>query len=196
MTKKFLLLTVFLFVYKIVDAQHIKIDNSVLVSSYTNNKDLPILYDKLNTYSISLGADYFDRKWFYLSSQIGYVKIGGKEDFYDIKPQESAHIQLNTTFRVYKDHLGLRAFVGVGPYLNILASSSKFDTPIYRNDYDKKTYVGGKGEAGLTYDINKFRIGLIGTYMLSLTPTASSVALDLKNNNWGGTISVGYLLRK
>lgn len=194
MSKKAVLMILFLLISKVLIAQHLKLDNSILVTSYTNNKDLPILHDKLSVHSISLGADYLDKKWFYLSSQLGYFKIGGKENYYEIEPQKSSYIHLNTTFRIYKEYTDLVFFIGAGPYLNILTGSKKFETLDYRDYYDKKTYVGGKGEIGVTCDINRFRIGIIGNYMLSVTPTASSTGLNLKNNNLGGSISIGYLL--
>lgn len=199
MNKKVILLPLLFLFCKIVNAQHIKVDNSLLVTSYTNSKDLPILYDKLRTYSIYLGADYLDKEWFYLSSQLGYVKIGGREKYHYIDTsgiEESSYIHLNTTFRIYKDNSGLRSFVGIGPYLNVLAGSNKFKTPVYNEFYGKKTYLGARGEAGFTCDINKIRLGLMVNYMLSLTPTASSSALNLRNNNLGGSISLGYLISK
>lgn len=36
------------------------------------------LYEKRPTYSVMLGCDYFEHDWFYLSSEIGYVKRGEK----------------------------------------------------------------------------------------------------------------------
>lgn len=116
MSKKAVLMTIFLLISKILIAQHIKLDNSILVTSYTNNKDLPILHDKLSVHSISLGADYVDKKWFYLSSQLGYLKIGGKENYYEIELQKSSYIHLNTTFRIYKEYTDLVFFIGAGPF--------------------------------------------------------------------------------
>lgn len=36
------------------------------------------LYEKRPTYSVMLGCDYFEHDWFYLSSEIGYIKKGEK----------------------------------------------------------------------------------------------------------------------
>lgn len=203
MKKTIFIIIVLLFIGKsVVLAQHIKIDNGILFSSYDNSKNLPILYDKVRTYSVNLGADYFEKKWFYLSSQVGYTKLGGKEEnpfladeLKHVKESKN-YLHMNTTFRAFKEISGLKIFVGLGPYLNILTGSKKFQSSIYHDFYDLKTYAGGKGEVGITHDINKFRIGLIGTYMLNLTPVASSVALDLRNNNFGAVVSIGYLLTK
>lgn len=197
-----LLILILIFQKSVVYSQHIKVDNGILFSSYDNSKNLPILYDKVATYSVSLGADYLEKKWYYLSSQIGYTKLGGKEEnpfladnFKKVK-QTKNYVHLNTTFRAFKELSSFKIFVGAGPYLNILTGSSKFNNSIYHDFYDLKTFVGGKGEIGLTHDINKVRIGLIGTYMMNLSPTGSSSALNLRNNNLGAIVSLGYSLGK
>ena len=73
---KNLFLISFLFFAKSVNAQfnkssYLKIDNGVMLSSFRNNLNLPILTNNTVNYSTSLGIDYLQKKWFYLSSQIG-----------------------------------------------------------------------------------------------------------------------------
>lgn len=186
-----------------IHAQYIKLDNKLVFSSFYNNKKLPLLSsEKVNSYSFLLGVDYLQKDWFYLSSQIGYMKIGGKETNLllqgnDVNILESSnYIHLNTTFRAYVKSAGSKIFLGIGPYINILAGSKEFDSSLYRSDYNfKSLYAGGKAEIGFTQDINRFRIGLVGDYLYNMSASAASPYLILNNNTFSGAVSVGYRVR-
>ncbi|GAA4445276.1 hypothetical protein GCM10023091_36710 [Ravibacter arvi] len=199
---KFIYFSVVLFfVQNASFAQTIKIDAGLLSSSFDNKKNLPILYDKINSYSFTAGVDYLERKWFYLSSQAGYMRVGGQEnnsnfggDTTHIKDSRG-YVHLNTTVRGYKNFDGLTAFIGVGPYLNILTGNGAFEHRIYKSFYEFKSYIGGKGELGISYDFNQIKIGIIGFYLMSLSDAAKSEGLKLTNNNLGISLSVGYKLR-
>lgn len=187
-----------------VPAQYLKIDNGLSSSSYRNKTGLAIIDRKMTGYALNAGLDYLEGKWFYLSSQAGYMQIGGIDRLQpspgqgydeDGEFREKKHyIHLNTTLRAFrKDEKGIIAlFIGAGPYLNILTGPRRFDNPFFRDFYDVKSYFGGKGEAGFTADIRNFRIGLTGSYLYSITAPAASEALKLRNNNRMFSLSVGY----
>ena len=94
-------------------AQYLKLDNGLVLSSFNNQRDLPYLYsDWTNSYSVSLGAHYLMNNWFYLSSQVGYMAIGGREvsTLSDAETQseraldvaeKGKYVHLNTTGRLY-----------------------------------------------------------------------------------------------
>lgn len=187
---------------KSVYAQYIKLDNGLIFSSFNNRDKLPFLDSKISRYSFLLGSDYLEKRWFYLSSQIGYMQVGGKEtnpalpeEFRNVSENRN-YIHLNTTFRAYINTSGLKVFGGIGPYVNVLTGSKNFNSEAYKPFYIfKELNAGGKVELGATEDINKFRLGVVGTYLHSLTPTATSNYLSLKNNAFSVMITAGYRIR-
>jgi hypothetical protein len=58
---------------------YLKLDNGFSVSSLQSSPDLNILENTNTNYSAMLGVDFAQKKWFYFSSQLGYIRIGGNE---------------------------------------------------------------------------------------------------------------------
>lgn len=185
---------------KNASGQYLKLDNGITLSSFQNKNNLSILSSSRSTsYSLMLGCDYLQKSWFYLSSQVGYLNLGGKEinsslQGSDVNVSESkSYIHLNTTLRVYTKSSNLKFFLGVGPYLNFLAGTKNFNSDLYHPYYSfKKLYVGTKTEIGITEDIKRIRVGLIGSYMLNLSPSASSDYLNLNNKTFLVSFTTGY----
>lgn len=200
--KQLLLITLLLLVQN-AHAQYLKLDNGVIYSSFNNKEDVPILSEKkLISYSFLLGADYLEKDWFSLSSQVGYTKIGGKEmnaylqEEYKTASERGSYIHINTTFRAHIKSHQSKIFAGIGPYVNVLTSAKNFESPLYNPYYSfKRTHIGSKAELGLTHDINKFRVGLIGTYMLNLSPSAVSEGTPLYINACSAMITTGYRIQ-
>ena len=80
--KKLLYYALFLLFSPVAQAQFIKIDNGVLFSSFRNELKLDILTQRNTNYATALGIDYLQKKHFYVSSQIGYLQVGGHEQDY------------------------------------------------------------------------------------------------------------------
>lgn len=59
-------------------SQILKIDNGISMNSL-KGKDFDLFPHKIVSYSGMLGVEYLQKKWFYLSSEVGYLKLGGKE---------------------------------------------------------------------------------------------------------------------
>lgn len=76
------------------------------------------------------------------------------------------------------------------------AGSDKFENSILEDQYELKSYCGGKGEIGFTFDVQKLRLGLSVLHLYSITPTAKGLewGLGLSNHNWGVFTSIGYRL--
>ena len=205
---KNLFLISFLFFAKSVNAQfnkssYLKIDNGVMLSSFRSNPNLPILANNTVNYSTSLGIDYLQKKWFYLSSQIGYARIGGQEtndgfigtNDYKIS-ENSDYIHLNTTFRVTTQRKELNVFAGIGPFVNFLVSSNKFVGSFYKDGYRfRDIYAGGRAEIGIGQDFDRMRINLVGSYMFNLSPSASTDFITLNNQTYSAMLSVGYKIK-
>ncbi|TWF39847.1 hypothetical protein FHW36_105287 [Chitinophaga polysaccharea] len=146
------------------------------------------------------GIEYLHKKWFYLSSEVGYVALGERHTLLVGRPGGNMSwynfAQVNTTFRAR--HLSPSAhtefFAGAGPYLNILLNNNKKDHPLFEA-YDTKTCnTGIKTEAGIVRNINRFRVGLTGNYLLRLSPVATSPHTKINYNVWGITLGLGYKL--
>ena len=206
--RKSIFLITFLFYTESINAQfskakYFKLDNGFSFSSFQSSPSINILENTNTNYSALLGIDFSQKKWFYFSSQIGYIRIGGNEtnngligtSNYKLS-ENSDYVHLNTIFRIATKRPGLNVFAGVGPYFNILVSSKKFQGDFYKNDYEfKQLYAGGKTEIGITQDLHKIRVGLNGSYMFNLSTTASTSALQLNNNTFSAMLSVGYMLK-
>jgi hypothetical protein len=183
-------------------AQYLKVDNSILVSSFSNKENLPNLSSDINSYSVQVGVDYLEKKWFSLSSQAGYMQIGGRETN-NLLPQpefkkvteRKEYIQFNTTFRPHIQTSKSTLFVGVGPTVSLLAGDKRFQSPLYENYHYNRLRFGGKAELGITQDIKKFRFGLVGAYLLDFSPAAKSEFLSLYNNAFAVAITTGYRLK-
>jgi hypothetical protein len=205
---KSLFLLIFLLLAKSVNAQvsksiYLKLDNGIMLSSFRNSINVDILANNNSNYSTSIGIDYLQKKWFCLSSQIGYARIGGREandglvGTSNFKISENSdYVHVNTTIRVTTQRRELNFFAGVGPYFNLLVSSNNFKSDFYKNGYQfKEIYGGGKTEVGISRNINKIRISVVGSYMFNLSPSASTDFITLNNKTYSTMLSLGYMIR-
>lgn len=187
----------------VVQAQYLKIDNGAVFSSFSNENDNPILNSRVANYSVAIGLDYSESDWFSLSSQVGYMRVGGEDEVLnevDIPDnfnlvEEKEFVHINTTFRPHLNISGTTFFVGIGPTLNILVGSRDSENVLYRGYEYNSLRLGGKAELGITHTMKKFRLGIVGGYLLDFTPTAESEFLSLYNHAFTAALTVGYRLR-
>ena len=111
---------------------------------------------KRQTYTGSLGYDYLlDRDyydWFYLSSEIGYIKRSGKNAITGSKLNMD-HLHLNTLFKVKYSFENLMMSAGVGPSV---------DYRVIKGGQSNKLVFGARPEIGLSYFLSN-RICLLYT---------------------------------
>ena len=187
-------------------AQYLKVDNGIVISSFHNKDNLPFLYsDLITTYSFSLGADYLIRKHFSISSQVGFMKLGGRDvNSLEVQGQtvtndvteQGNYIHFNTVGRISINlYPEVSLFVGIGPYVNILANKQTFNSPFFEGLNYQDLHWGGKAEFGITRDIDRFKVGLVGAYMHSLSPLVQSEFLSLTNRAYSVMITTGYRIR-
>lgn len=181
--------------------QYLKVDNGILFSSFSNNKNLPLLNSTITTYAVQAGADYWEHSKFYLSSQIGYISIGGRETNpylsqpeYQKVTERKGYVHLNTTFRPYLKAGISTLFAGLGPTINLPLGSRKIESSLYEGYRYTRVRVGGKAELGITEDIKKFRLGLLGAYLFDLSPAAKTEFIGLYNKAFSLVATVGYRL--
>ncbi|WP_103864869.1 outer membrane beta-barrel protein [Aquimarina sp. I32.4] len=200
--KKLIIFSLILFFTKpLLFAQVIKLENGVVASSMSDGA-IDVLNKKIITYSALIGMDYWETKSFYLSSQVGYLRKGGKEENPLLSGDQAKfkeawnYIHLNTTMRFpFKLKDNTHIFIGIGPKMDFLVGSEKFKSSLYSSGFKMNTTTfGGKAEMGLVHDFDKYRIGINFSYLHDLTTAASTEFMDLKNNAFSGMLSVGYRL--
>ncbi|HCO66399.1 MAG TPA: hypothetical protein DIT04_01385 [Dysgonomonas sp.] len=161
-------------------SQVVKIKNGITFSRMTGSS-FDILNKNTTLYTGFIGLDYFEHDYFYLSSEIGYMKKGGKE-YIPLSEPEIEHpiwnlanrdikanldyLQLNTTFRAKYPLGSIHVFAGIGPKIDILLHSkfnyenaSLDELGTYNlNGNIKRISFALKPEIGFYYDISRFRI--------------------------------------
>ena len=184
-----------------ISAQYLKIDNGIILSSFSNEDDLAILDTRVVNYIGSIGLDYLEKEWFSLSSQIGYVRIGGEQEVDNVTPEigeiieQKSYIHFNTTFRPRLEMEDVSFFVGIGPTLDILMGSNDAESPFFTGYRYNNTRIGGKAEIGILHTKNKFRLGVIGGYLRDFSPTTETEFISLFNHAFTATITAGYRIK-
>lgn len=134
----------------------------------------------------------------YISSQVGFVQLGGRQlnrlladEFQDVR--ETQHfMHLNSVFRAYlSGELG-KLTVGVGPYVNVPLGNDEFDSRLFNGFSYERIHTGLKGEVGILKDIDRLRIGIMGSYLFDLTPVASTEFMDIGIDATSIFVSIGY----
>lgn len=193
-----------------VFAQLIKIENGASFSWMQGD----VLESKLPAYSVMFGCDYLEHDWFYLSSEIGYIKKGGKDKIYGFiedlgndairggyanMQSNLQYIQLNTSFRVKHSFKKINVYAGIAPTLDFLVKEESYtETEIKRHDNDyhaNKFVLGIMPEIGAFYDVNKLRVSLNVSYQRNISHLAKVSNGDgLNNNTLLVSVGVGYKL--
>ncbi len=180
-----------------------------------NGTTVGSLYNKtLIGYSILAGIDYLDKKYFNLSSNIGFIRKGGKDEaqLYDqngvltsgtlINKATLDYFSINTKVDIkYEIKETFTPFVGIGPQFGYLINNSKLFEAIKKNDrLENKSYgllVGG----GIKYNRSKFQLGLRADYYLDFTKVADwtveapKVGSKITSKTYSISFTIGYKLK-
>lgn len=182
--------------------QYLVVSNGVITSSFSNKNNLPILGSKVTSYFGQVGVEYGNSKWFSFASQLGYLNIGGQEENngisqpdYQVIRERKKYLQVNTSFRPYLKFASTRVFVGAGPTVDFALGENSFKSKLYNDYFYNRVRLGSKFEAGASEDIKKFRFGVVGAYLVDITPTAKSEFLSLHNNAFTVLLTTGYRFR-
>jgi len=179
-------------------SQIFKVDNGVTINSL-KGEDFDLFPRKIVSYSMMLGVEYFERKWYYLSSEIGYLQLGGKEGEMSDDPasgdkQTWNYTQLNTSFRLRMPFSKSEIYIGAGPYLNLLLGSGGFEKDLYEAYRTQKSNWGSKMEAGINGIVDKYKIGFNCTYLLPFSSVAKSSYTKIDARSVSIYLSLGYRL--
>ncbi|WP_162428776.1 outer membrane beta-barrel protein [Pontibacter pudoricolor] len=175
--------------------QILKIQTGVSVSSLHARSErqgnvLTKQYDPLIGHSLFVGLDYLIKKHYSLSSNIGFVRKGSKEEYQhadetgklvDATRKETLnYLSMNTVLDLkYPIRENITPYVSVGPRVDFLLDddygsefliSDGFRKSDFLNSYNYGLLLGG----GVTYNFSKFNIGLRGDYYLNAKDVVNS----------------------
>lgn len=190
--------------------QKVVIENGVAITA------LPKSYDKNRTpYQLSVGTDYLDKDWYFLSSNIGYLQKGGRTSIpttnnvgdmpvYTSDVAKLHYLTVNTVFNVYKmSRDGYKFFVGAGPRLDLKVGSSfswyeemsgSSQSPVLNPDDGLHRFVFGlKCVLGISKEFRSVDLGLNVAYLPSITnPGAYGTIYRDRTFTVGITVGLPY----
>jgi len=198
--------------YLLVSSQVIKVENGLSVSSMNSSK-FDLMNGSFYSYSVLLGCDYWEHPYFYLSSSIGYIKKGGKDnvlllDSYSQPLQNVTvkgkwdYLHLNTSFRIKYPIQHSHLYLGAGLKADILTSSPYFNNMLdVEKGYKMESFIPGmKLETGFNKEIRKLVIGLNASYLIDFNRIGKSILLQngtynyISNSNTLLFLTLGYKL--
>jgi len=180
---------------------------------HINNLNTNIYNKPLIGISLFAGIDYFDSKFFNLSSNVGFIRKGGKQEinliFENPEPNGSVfkktstldYLSINTLFDLkYLIKGKIIPFVTFGPRFDILIKYSddftilKKNNNLHRNSYG--IIIGG----GFKYQFSNILLGVRSDYYLNLSNIAkwSETSLQMGGNvsdkTFTTSFTIGYKL--
>ena len=202
--KKTGLLVIGLIIAILTNGQTIKIQGGTSISKLDwelkgINVD-PFYKETLIGYSFFAGMDYFDKKYFNFSSNIGMIRKGGKDEI-QLTDQYGELTGQTITEKPTLDYLSINTmidlkypikeivspFISFGPRFDYLVSSSKHFDTLKEIDELKSTSIGLLLGGGLKYDISSLQFGLRADYYLDFTKVAN---WTIENTGNGGEVTV------
>ena len=190
-----------------LSAQVVKLDVGTTFSSMQDDTPTHNFSKTLVGNSLTLGVDWLENNWYYLSSELGYMTTGGIDRIDIVEgtglPIEEIdwrlqrhNIHFNTTFRAKLGGKKFHAYLGIGPKLDIPVKTTMNhfldeDASFIKNE----VMFGIKAEVGVAYNFNDVRVGLNFAYLPDLTRQASYLNQTTRNNIFKLGISVGYIFK-
>ncbi|MDR0794744.1 MAG: hypothetical protein LBE79_01615 [Tannerella sp.] len=193
--KPFLTLFFILLPFFFVKSQIVSLQNG-FIQTRTKYRSNDVCIN--NSYAAFVSIDYFEKKNYYVSSQVGYFQTGYFSYSYnylghlvDNPKFKTNDIHINTTLRYKIPVYQFFMYAGLGPKMDITINpSSKKEGYIYPyTDHFRNTF-GAKFDFGFCYDINRFRIGLNASYLTNFGNGR------FNSNKFVAGISVGYRYKK
>lgn len=158
--------------------------------------------EKTWTCSPFIGADYLEHKYWYLSSELRYIRLGAK-DTPDLKAADISgaattdlqwdYLQLNTTFRLQCPLRGMKAYVGAGLFANCCVGGREHGAYNFTPRSRAVTW-GEVFEFGVTSVIGRVKVDLNAAYDLPNGHAASAGLTEITPRAWVLSVSAGYVL--
>ena len=203
MMKRILIIAFLVIINQSVFSQVIKTESGISISSMKTNY-IDILNTNLVKYSFLFGCDYLEYKYFYLSSELGVVRLGGKEQnaSYGNSPFEFSeswnYFHVNTTFRLRYPIRNTFIYIGAGPKIDILVKSNKFNNSFFYNIPCglEQISFGSNIETGFCTNFNRLQVGVNIKYLLNLRKKIGNISSGaLERNAFLFSIVLGYRIK-
>lgn len=198
MTKLYFLFCILFLTCLTSKSQTLKIDNSVAISSFDSEK-LDMLNTSIKLYSLMFGVDYVDSNLWEVSTQLGYLRKGGKEmlDYPSLEIIEKLnYIHLNTTVRLKYEKEKYCIYLGAGPKVEFLIDNNHLKSSLYKDYKLNRISTGFKYEIGFKQYLNhRINIGLNLSYIHDIGKLGGTLYNNLINKTFLLSISLGYKLK-
>lgn len=197
--KKILLICCYLLGLISLKAQIIHVENGINVSKFVN-KELPVFTLPIRTYISSIGIDYWEHPYWFLTSDCSFFQRGGEER--GMKDEEGKelifkeskkYLALSTSINAKYTFQNVSMFIGAGPKVDLLLENAKMTNIFFHQNEFKRACWGIKPRAGI---YNKFKsnivVGLNVAYIIDFTPIMRSKWMNHRNVDFFCCFSIGY----
>lgn len=147
---------------------------------FSSMHGMDLFNETVHPFYFMVGAEYLDRGWFHLASNIGVVRKGGKDELWTSLDEASdwslmgTFLTLNTLFDIKKvSYDGYTFYAGAGPVVNIKVGKSE---KISSESHDESlgmdfnpVHLGVRCEVGVKKDFKRTALGLVASYQTALT---------------------------
>src|SRR5699024_1952021 len=202
--KKLFFSLFFLFTIPLTYSQNIKIIAGSGLTKVQSSKPIKPFNNNISVLSLALGFDFLENEKYYLSNEIGFLQIGGKETsleapFPDYLEYEKKwnYLFVSSAFRYKLPSMKEQYyyFLGAGPKISFSMSSEGFQNTLYEDGYDLKSVIFGVNlEIGFIRKWERYNAGIIVSYLLNVSPIAKSNANNLNSYPIYLNLSLGYVL--
>ena len=186
-----------------VEAQvsRVKMEGGV---GFSSMHGMDLFNEAVHPFYFTVGAEYLDRDWFHLSSNVGVVRKGGNDDLRISMDEEAdwslmgTFLTLNTLFDVKKvSYDGYTFYAGAGPVVNIKVGrseeiSSKLHDVSTGFDFNP-VHLGVRCELGVKKDFKRTALGLVASYQTALTSYVKNLS-DLRDRTFTLGITLDFML--
>lgn len=186
--KKYVLLVIILTIGILTQGQTFNFQAGISFSTLDMTVKNPTensYYDQtLMGYSFLLGWEYLDKKYYNLTSNIGLINKGGKDDFsyINFNGDELGYITLretldyfciNTTFDLKYPTKTITPFISIGPRIDFLLRNTALFDELDKITKLNKTAVGLIIGGGIKYEVYKLQFGIRTDYLVELRKICS-----------------------
>lgn len=182
----------------------VKVGGGMTIGSMTTNQNFDLFEKNILNFSPYVGLDWLGGKYFYMSSVVGWQRIGGKssvlltdEDRFGTMEKHWDFIHLNTTARFQYPLSRLNVYAGAGFYANCLTSKRVERDDFYTPEYEfvaGKVNFGELVEVGMTTVQGRMKMDFNVSYQIHNNHIVKIGNTKLYGDVWNISLAVGYLL--
>lgn len=202
---KKLFLSLFIsFTIQLTYSQNLKIIAGGGLSKVQSSKSINPFNNNIGVISLALGVDLLENEKYYLSNEVGFLQIGGKETpleapFPDYLEYEKKwnYLFVSSAFRYKLPSIKEQYyyFVGAGPKISFSMNSDGLQNTLYEDAYDLKSVIFGVNlEIGFIRKWEQYNVGVVASYLLNVSPIADSIANKFNAYPIYLNLSFGYVL--